>query len=713
MTTFMGKSWREPLEIVAWSAATCLAFLVPPLAILKGFVTILVILYHGFLLSRTLAPEKRWIASLPLGTIGVLAIQSLTQTIWYYLDGKLGTRSDLAALLAIILVVRSLVLCISNRARTDASSLEDSARTMLAEETPKTRLRVINWILFGVSLIGLVTIVRNAIQAATIESIRTPWPLLSDYALPIMGIVCAAFIISIFMRAPMWMTAIQGSMAIAQTTLLTPIIYRIGYGFDGFLHAASERVVLLSGTLHPKPFYYIGQYVFTTWLSRLFEIGPEHIDRWLVPLGAALLLPYAIFLGTRISSRSVSDILIIPLLPLGAFVATTPQGFAYLLGLISLILTHHVVNGKLHPLAPAFPLTWAIAVHPLAGLPLALVASAVYFLQNRTSKFSVIGGSTAIILAGSCIPLLFLFLSRSGGPEIAWNISAIFEAAPWREALRNLTPWIGNRFVFWPAWATLATKALPFLLFGFTIAGLVAKNQRRQTIAWLIGGATLEIAGIILNTTSTFQFLIEYERTNYADRLHVLALWCLIIAAIPGLRRLVDSAQSAPRIFVACLIIGLAATSTALAYSSLPRHDALVTGRGWSTSGYDVEAVKRIDRDAQNRPYVVLANQSVSAAAVTTLGFKRYAGDVFFYPIPTGGPLYELYLRLTYEEQSLDIIRDAAMLARAEIAYVVINDYWWNATEVSEALEAIADRSWTIGENKNRVFIFDLKKTLE
>ena len=90
------------------------------------------------------------------------------------------------------------------------------------------------------------------------------------------------------------------------------------------------------------------------------------------------------------------------------------------------------------------------------------------------------------------------------------------------------------------------------------------------------------------------------------------------------------------------------AIGTALSYNALPRHDALVTGRGWSTGAADQEAVKLIEYDADGKPYTVLANQSVSAAAVDLLGFKRYSttndGDVFFYPIPTGGPLYETFL---------------------------------------------------------------------
>jgi hypothetical protein len=100
----------------------------------------------------------------------------------------------------------------------------------------------------------------------------------------------------------------------------------------------------------------------------------------------------------------------------------------------------------------------------------------------------------------------------------------------------------------------------------------------------------------------------------------------------------------------------------------------------------------------------------VSAAAVATLGFKRYAGDVFFYPIPTGGPLYETYLRMTYQEPSRETVADAAKLAKTDLVYVVINDYWWRSQPVSEEIRGIADMDWGIGGDpwKVQVYRFDL-----
>ena len=47
------------------------------------------------------------------------------------------------------------------------------------------------------------------------------------------------------------------------------------------------------------------------------------------------------------------------------------------------------------------------------------------------------------------------------------------------------------------------------------------------------------------------------------------------------------------------------------------------------------------------RPYAVPARtRARRRRAVREFGFKRYVDDVFYYPIPTGGPLYEQFLQL-------------------------------------------------------------------
>ena len=38
------------------------------------------------------------------------------------------------------------------------------------------------------------------------------------------------------------------------------IVYKIGYGFDPFIHQATMELIDKKGVVTPKPFYYLGEY---------------------------------------------------------------------------------------------------------------------------------------------------------------------------------------------------------------------------------------------------------------------------------------------------------------------------------------------------------------------------------------------------------------------------------------------------------------------
>jgi len=690
-----------------------LSFVLPASAdLIRLFLIVVIFLYHAYLLGRHLLRERNGIATLALGMVLLAGIQSMVQTAWYYLGGMLGVTSDAGALFISVVIVH--LLCVAIPARED-------------EEVPEPFSFILSRRVLcsaGLLLLGLTTAswcIRAAARAGTVESIRTPWPLLPDGMLAMILIGWLACIASVVLIRSRLAAAIQTGLALLPTLAIAPLVYRIGYGFDGFLHIASERVLLMTGTLTPKPLYYIGQYVFTTWIARLTHVPISDIDRWLVPVATALLLPLVAWFALP-RRNGVAGFLALGLIPLGAFVATTPQAFAYLLGLSALFLStrnegEHIgspllgTRYSIHPLASLLLIGWSIAAHPLAGIPFLFVTLAV--LAGRISQTTLrrTARIVALLLAACAVPLMFAILNLRGGTSIVWNLDSILSLEPWSGRLASFIPFIGNHFVLWPAWASLAQQALPLIL--LLLAILSAREERKSgkngsALTLITAAILLWISGTALSATGDFTFLIDYERGNYADRLNALAIFCLIPATIPALGRLLERIRQQSKMLAAAFLGGLALFMTGLAYDSLPRHDALVTGRGWSTSKDDIEAVTLIDRDAAGRPYTALANQSVSAAAVSQLGFKRYAGDVFFYPIPTGGPLYETYLRMTYNEPSRDTVADAAKLGKTDLVYIVVNTYWWKADQVSEQIEALADRSWSIHDGAVNVYAFEM-----
>lgn len=687
------------------------------------FVVIFTLLFYGHALGRACFPQKNWKISILPGVILFLALQSIIQTIWYYLGGRLSTLSD-----AVTLII-SVVLAASLSWRIPIWHIESSKTSSLESAPLAPDARLIRYARFlsaaaltGASFLTLIFIMRRAGQASTLESISTPWPLLPEYTLMLIALIWFALIIIVAFTRHSMAAALTSACAIFSLTSIPPLIYRIGYGFDGFLHLASEKIILASGTLSPKPFYYIGQYVFTTWLSRLADMPVATIDRWLVPAGAAILLPITLLLLDGFNQRhDPARFLILGLLPLSTFITTTPQNFAYLLGLCALFFSLGRARQTINPAAPIILLLWAMAIHPLAGLPMLIVATAL-ILSSCQRRISRILSWFCVCLAGIAVPAMFYILGFHGNITLIWNLKMIFNADVWLNWLKEFTPWIGNHAVIWPAWASLTSKILPLILFAAAVPRAFFKRQnplssssehhaaasRRMSCLLIAAAVILMASSAILKHISEFTFLIDYERGNYADRLNTLAVFCLLPPAMLGLMNFWHRAKNAPKILSAGVIIFFLGITAALAYNSLPRHDALAAGRGWSTSRHDFEAVKLIDEDAGNRPYTVLANQSVSAAAVAALGFKRYAQDIFFYPIPTGGALYQNFLDISRGEPSMDVIQDTAALGQSDLVYVVINDYWWRTDDITQAMRKIANQKWEIGDGRVKIYKFDL-----
>ncbi|MBI5655083.1 hypothetical protein HZC53_05535 [Candidatus Uhrbacteria bacterium] len=681
-----------------------------PVVILAQFLTFFAVLFPAYILGKRFCPKSRWMSGTALGLITYATVVALVQTAWFYLNGTLGIETDIWTMIA------AMGICHTLAAFMPEPQDDEGPEPLIFDS--KRILRGI--LLLACSSAALYFVLQGASSASTSDSIRTPWPLLPPGTLLAVALGWLAVIVSAWVVKSRALTAIQTALAIFATTAIVPLVYRIGFGFDGFLHIASEKIILETGTLSPKPLYYMGQYVFTTWLHRLLDLPLDQVDRWLVPFGAAILLALAVYLGRR-----KSDAVLLPatllLLPLAPFIATTPQSFAYLLGLAAVILVRGRFDGYVSPIPGIILAAWSVAVHPLAGVPFFLVVLALSFWPKKNMRLfrtrQILAWLT-VVGSACAVPAMFYVLGLRGGTQINWDLNALFNSQPWLELGKNLLPWIGNHFALWPSWSSLIAHSVSAILLLASVGSVFAAkdDERGHAILLMVSAFLFILASTVLKATGEFAFLIEYERSSYADRLWIMANMLLAAAALPALSKILGRVRRGPPLLGTALLTLLLAASAALTYDALPRNDALVTGRGWSVGQADLEAVRTIDRDAERQPYTVLANQSVSAAAVVQFGFKRYHDQIFYYPIPTSGPLYDLYLRMTYKEPTRDTVSDAGALGGTKLVYVVLNDYWWNAINTAETLSIIADGEWTIGDTtKNpghslKVYKFDLSK---
>ncbi len=682
-----------------------------PIQAAVQFVAFFAVLFPAYLIGRRLFPKAGWPAATTCGVMLFFGIFSLLETAWFYAGKNLSAASDPWILLAAMALCYIITLCVP---LVDEDTLKKHA--------PHTAREVfLSLVLVVCALVSAAYVMNGALQGAVLDSIRTPWPLLPAGTLLAIALTWCCVIFSAWLTDWPAFTAMLSAVALFCTTAIAPLLYKLGFGFDGFLHVASEKIILASGTLSPKPLYYLGQYVFTTWISRTANLPIEQVDRWLVPAGFALLVPLALYLGRRRNDLNILPALLI-LLPLAPFVATTPQAWSYLLGLVALLLARAASEDSVSPVAPFIFALWSAAAHPLSGIPFLFVVMALLLIPRMSdttvSKLRNFAAWVCAILAACSVPLMFVILGLKSQTEIHWGWSALLAWSPWSALLGIFLPWIGNHYALWPSWSSLWAQSLPFVLLvaaGFSVR-LTRQAQRQHVLILMVSACLMFVAWTVLKSAGDFAFLIDYERGNYTDRLSVLALMLLFLASLPSLQLLLQKMRSAPQLQAAAFAALLLAIAAATSYNALPRNDALVTGHGWSVCQADLAAVRAIDTDAAGQTYTVLADQSVSAAAVAEFGFKRYASDVFYYPIPTGGPLYDLFLRMTYNEPSRDTAWDAAKLGQSQLVYVVLDDYWWNYEYTSETLSGIAVQNWTFGDTSKgaghsvKVYKFDLSK---
>ncbi|MCR4256203.1 MAG: hypothetical protein NUW08_00685, partial [Candidatus Uhrbacteria bacterium] len=243
------------------------------------------LLYHAVTFGARLARRREGPGPFFLGLVCILAVQSVCQVIFYYVSVPLGPWTDAWAL-TITLALLHLILPIHNEPATSyqlpATSYSPSLPWIVASVLP--------------ALIAFGFVLRGAMTQATDISIRTPWPLLPSETLLALAVIPLCAWLAAWKVNRRWVTAFLVSLALVSVAAISPLLYRIGYGFDGFLHVATERIVLETGTLEPKPLYYMGQYVFVTWLSRFTSLPVEVADRFLVS-GALAFLPLFFLYG--------------------------------------------------------------------------------------------------------------------------------------------------------------------------------------------------------------------------------------------------------------------------------------------------------------------------------------------------------------------------------------------------------------------------------
>jgi len=678
------------------------------MAIGLGLLFFYLVLY-GLLFGKAIAPNESKYTQWWLGTWLLLSCIAILGSAAYYLTKLTPEVSIILALLT-----PPLTLLFSQRHTTVSLW-----KFLLGHHEKEEKIHNVPtsvWIGVTISLLVLVTTISIIASSATIEPLRSPWLIVPVAAKIGIGLA-ATIIFSLLMRGRERILSLSLMSLLLFTVLSVALfVFPIGFGFDAFIHRATETHIATFGTITPKPFYYIGQYALVLFINHAFSIPIELADTFLVPLLTALLLPAAWLTGASHLAKDkhigTATLMGLFLLPLASFIVTTPQGLANLWTLL-------IILGAIpYLLRSESPRVWSLAIgalatlviHPIAGIPAVLFISLIAAEPRRANLknklFSKITFWFIAFIGSIILPASFIVNAMISETELQTNFSNLTLSSIF--GILRLDVFLENRFSPILDFAYLyGLNAFLILIImaiiGFFLARHGAGKALRPYVVMII---ILVINFLLLSTIINFDFLIDYERQNYAQRLIPLitffTLPFLIITLSRGLARI----KTTPISLKLAIIILAAAIATSATYLAYPRDDAYARSAGFNVSQADINTVYAIDDTAADEPYIVLANQSVSAAAIRSLGFKQYYGSIFFYPVPTGGPLYEKFLKMNDNPNrstafnALELTQDKSI----RTLFFVVNKYWWNADCIIETAKSNADSWFNI--NGGSIYIF-------
>lgn len=487
------------------------------------------------------------------------------------------------------------------------------------------------------------------------------------------------------------------------------IIFKIGFGFDPFIHRATLELIDKNGSVEPKPFYYLGYYSLIIILHKITFIKIILLEKLLVPLLAAFFLP--LFLNKLLRSwfsdkvKINLTILALLILPFSIFTLSTPQSFAYLLFLLALISGLHCQNFSDLFLVALLSVS-AFLVHPLAGIPaiFLVIFVAIFHSDNKKIKkyfyalfafLSVLAAPVALLLSGKM---------NNGGQMFNFSKATEIFKLPAFSNLASENIILNSVYFF--------IYNYKYILFLIILAGIIAAWKHREACrifgAYLVLGVAF-FTSFLISSLVNFDSLIFYERANYANRLLIVSIMFLSPFIITALYMMIDrtSRQKTPIKIIFLLILCISITASL--FANYPRFDNYHNSRGYSTGKADIEAVVWIEENKKNDNYIVLSNQQVSAAALYKYGFKKYyQNNIFYYPIPTGGELYQHYLDMVYEKADRETMAKAMELAGVNEAYFVLNKYWWAFPKILDEAKSSANSFEVFGERD--VFVFKYTK---
>lgn len=538
------------------------------------------------------------------------------------------------------------------------------------------------------------------------NAINSPWTELPAYFFVFYFFTTAILIGAIIKKINFSIILI--SLHYFLTFSIALIIYKIGYGFDPFVHQATMDLIDKKGFVNPKPFYYLGQYSLIIIIHKITYLPIAFLNKILVPLLSAILLPITLFklLNKWMDSKIISKLTIlgIMIIPCPLFIVTTPQNLAYLF-LILTIIYGFLCSNILELIFVSILALTSIIIHPIAGIPAIIFVLAILIYHSEWKyRLKSIFLAFLFLVSSLALPSAFYFLENKNLNIIGLLKNINIKLSPLKELITFHNP-IQENFIL--NFIHFYSQNLGLIILELFLGGLILfifnfKKCKIFTLSLLMS-ISLFISYLISQNLK-FSYLINYERGVFANRILIISLIFLLPFFLLIIYWIIQQILKQEKITKIILIIFFIILITTSFYNTYPRSDRYANSHGYAVSQNDLDAVQWIEDNADG-DYIVLANQQVSAASLKIFGFsKYYQNDIFFYPVPTSGALYQYYLDMVYKTPSKETALKAMDLAGVNEAYFVLNKYWWAFPKILAEAKLSAD-SWT-KHGDGEIYIF-------
>jgi hypothetical protein len=658
----------------------------------------LYILLFGLFGGHYLFPRYNFLSKLILGILMMISYLMILGSSFYYLF----ILSDLV--IALILVMAPMFLglkLVKSPLVIKFDSIDFSFRSILKS------------ILLVIYLLLLFKQYTYVLSKATTLSINSPWQVLSSNIFLLYGLSTLVLILLLFLSKKT-INLILLSLHYLFSFSIIILIFKLGFGYDPYLHQASEKLIMDTGTFLPKPFYYIGQYSLVVILAKIFAQSVEFFDKLLVPIIAAISLPTVIYQSLKdnfnVQKNTIFiSILLFLLIPFSNFTYTTPQSLANIFVLIIVFLTISFINRHFRNFWALFILALATCfIHPLSGLPIMMfvvLTGLFYGLKTKNLVKSVFKNVIFWIVSGiSCFALPIAFWLYNLVSKL--DMSSL-EQMTGQNLLINLTP---NQ-IFWPRFISifdliyLYARNVNLMIVVVSLLGLIFVIYYRQLknyFIYLLMFFILIINYLIVITYIKFPFL-----SAFSERIFNLSFYFLLPFFMIGLILFLKTLFNYKHLFKVVLPVFLVIFLSISFYLSYPRVDRYENFHGYSISESHLKIVHYIEENYVHDDYIVLADQSLGASVIKEYGFKKYYNSEFYYSLPTKikDNVYTDFLDMTKEETDKEKAAiNAAEKTDVNMIFVVLNDYWELTDKLIDEHKELAS-NW-VEVDEGRAFIF-------